>query len=103
MRMETECTYFTRRALQERTKAAGAASAKAATVHLELAFRLVRVSTDPPLSPVPDPLSGGGRVDDNPAAARLTVWGNALAGAFPLRPSGSFEQLLEALDTADRG
>jgi hypothetical protein len=100
--METACTYFTRRALQERSKASHAGSAEARKAHLELALRLVRVATDPALSPVPEQRSGRGPVDERPTAACLKDVGNALAGAFPLRPSSSFEQLLEAVDTAER-
>ena len=100
--METECTYFTRRALQERTKAADAASAEARKVHLELALRLVRVATHPVSSPLPQAMSVGSATDARLTAACLKGVGDALTGAFPLRPLDNFEHLLEAVDTAER-
>jgi hypothetical protein len=46
-------------------------------------------------------MSQEGAVGHSPASASLKRVGNALAGAFPLRPSGGFEQLLEAVDIAE--
>jgi hypothetical protein len=71
-------------------------------MHLELALRLVRVATDPASSATPELMSQGGAVGHSPASASLKRVGNTLAGAFPLRPSGSFEQLLGAIDAAER-
>ena len=101
-RMETPSTYFTRRAGQERSNAAFATSADARRAHLELAVRLVKVATEPalwsvwsatrlPLSAIPGRMTAG--------ASDLH---NALAGAFPLPTSSSFEALLGAVDEADR-
>lgn len=100
--METACTYFTRRALQERTKAADACTPEARKVHLELALRLVKVATEPLSSPLPDPVPQRVTLDPGSGAACLKGVGNALARAFPLRSSGTFKDLLDAVDTAER-
>ena len=96
--METPRTYFTRRAGQERAIAADAGSAEARKAHLELAFRLVRVATEPALWDWSgnDP-AGPGRPQHDPPPDGL---GNALAEAFPLPASGRFEHLLQALDSS---
>lgn len=100
--METASTYFTRRARQERANAAHAASAEARKAHLELAVRLVRVATEPALWAWPERSPAGGAVPQHEAVAGLEQVGHALAGAFPLPRSGSFEQLLDAVDTTER-
>jgi hypothetical protein len=96
--VETESTYFTRRARQERTSAAEAASAEARTAHLELAFRLVRAATEPSFRS--DWL---GRATEKPIARRhkadlVEEVGAVLGGAFPLPGSSTFEHLLMAVD-----
>lgn len=101
-RMETQCTYFTRRALQERTKAADASTPEARHVHLELALRLVRLATDRTAAAVPEAASARIVPDFDSTAACLKGVGNALTGAFPLRPSGSFHHLLAVIDAAER-
>ena len=96
--METASTYFTRRAREERAVAADAGSAQARKAHLELAMRLVRVATEPALwtrSGDPSTPSEGA---PQPGSAELK---NALASAFPLPPSDSFEYLLQAASSAD--
>lgn len=97
--METQCTYFTRRAFQERTKAADASSPEARKVHLELALRLVRVATQPPSPAVPEGVLHV--TNDRDTVSGMDV-SDALAGAFPLRPCGNFEQLLDEVDSAER-
>ena len=94
--METPRTYFTRRAGQEREIAAHAGSADARKAHLELAFRLVRVATEPALWDWSgnDPAGPGLPQHDRPDGL-----GKALAKAFPLPASGRFEHLLQALDS----
>ena len=94
--METPRTYFTRRAGQERANAADAGSAEARKAHLELAFRLVRVATEPALWDWSgsDPAAPG-----LPQHHRPDGLGKALAKAFPLPASGRFEHLLQALDS----
>jgi hypothetical protein len=84
--MEAAIAYFTRRARQERTSAASASSAEARSAHLELAFRLVKVATEP----TPRAL----HQNDN----CLDEVGGALDDAFPLPRSDAFEDLLEAID-----
>lgn len=95
--METACTYFTRRARQERAKAADANSAEARKAHLELALRLVRAATERPLWSEWPP-----KVQEGPAAPHKTPvaseLGNALANAFSLPKSSAFEYLLGAVD-----
>jgi hypothetical protein len=98
--METACTYFTRRALQERTKAADACTPEARKVHLELALRLVKVATEPHSLAEPEAMPLGLALDASSTAACLKGVGNALARAFPLRPSDIFKELLEAIDAA---
>ena len=84
--METASTYFTRRAREERTSALDAASAEARTAHLEMAFRLVKVATEP------RPLFTQSRdLNDNELSAPLR-------SAFPLRSSDEFQHLLDVLD-----
>jgi hypothetical protein len=100
--VETTSAYFTRRARQERAKAARAGSAEARKAHLELALRLVKMATGPALWAWPEYLSRGGAVSADHAAAALTGMGQALAGAFPLSRSGGFEHLLRAVDARDR-
>lgn len=100
--METQCTYFTRRALQERTKAADASTPEARHVHLELALRLVRLATDGTTWSVPEPASPRIVLDFDSAAAYLKGVGNALNRAFPVQPSGIFQHLLAAIDAAER-
>ena len=94
--METPSTYFTRRAGQERAIAADAGSAEARKAHLELAFRLVRVATEPALWNWSgnDPAGPG-----LPQRQTPDVVDKALAKAFPLPASGRFEHLLQALDS----
>lgn len=99
--METASTYFTRRARQERTNAAEALSAEARSAHLELALRLVRIATEPALW-------GGwylGARERQPLAAEQEAdpvddVGNALVGAFPLPPPGTFDDLLKLVDSS---
>jgi hypothetical protein len=96
--VETASTYFTRRASEERANAADAGSAQARKAHLELAFRLVKVATEPALCAWPDYLSGAGAVAHHQPPGGLS---SALAGAFPLPASGRFEYLLEAVNTTE--
>jgi hypothetical protein len=84
--MEAATAYFTRRAREERTSAASAASAEARSAHLELALRLVKVATEP-ARPAP-------HGNDNSHGEV----GGALDDAFPLPPSDAFEDLLQAID-----
>lgn len=99
--METDGTYFTRRARQERGRAADATSAEARRVHLELAFRLVRAATNPSLWSWPECTIERGSAAQAQTADGVTDMGNALTGAFPLPRSGSFEHLLRAVDEID--
>lgn len=94
--VETVSTYYTRRAREEREKAATAASAEARKAHLELALRLVGAAIEPALWAWPEGLVAHRQTTDG-----VTDMGNALAGAFPLPPSGTFESLLEAVGTID--
>ena len=93
--METASTYFTRRAGQERANAADAGSAEARKAHLELAFRLVKVATQPALWAWPS------NADAHKAAALAGDIRDVLAGAFPVLSSATFGPLLEALDRTD--
>ena len=96
--METASTYYTRRARQERAKAADANSEEARKAHLELALRLVKVATERPLwSEWPESPPGGTAAPHATPVAPEDV-GNALADAFPLPPSGAFKHLLDAVD-----
>src|SRR3954470_10797842 len=99
--VETASSYFTRRARQERTKVFDAGSAEARKAHLELALRLVRVVTEPALWAWPEYSSGRDALAHDQKAVSLMEMGDALAGAFPLPPSGSFKHLLEAVDTGE--
>lgn len=89
--METASTYFTRRAQQERASALAAASAEARTAHLEMAFRLVTVATQPALWD--QDLGTPNGHNDN---ARET--GDALREAFPLPTTDDLQELLNAVD-----
>lgn len=100
-RVETDGTYFTRRARQERGRAAYAASAEARTAHLEMAFRLVRIATDPALWSWPERTIEKGSAAQTQTAAGVRDMVDALSGAFPLPRSGSFEHLLRAVDEID--
>lgn len=97
--METASSYFTRRARQERAEAANSASAEARKAHLELALRLVRAAIEPALW-----VWSGSAVADHQTKDGVADIGNALADAFPLPPSGTFESLLEpsAIETLDQ-
>jgi hypothetical protein len=95
--VETASTYFTRRARQERTNAADAHSSEARKAHLELAFRLVRVATEPALWEWSQNGEAGSLAHHRVQAGL----DDALAGAFPLPASGSFDHLLEAVNTAE--
>lgn len=94
--MEAAIAYFTRRARQERASAAEAESAEARSAHLELAYRLVRLATEPSL--------WGGWSEKAGVAANdlhqdiLNDVAVALDDAFPLPRAGAFEELLEAVD-----
>ena len=92
--VETSSTYFTRRARQERAKAANAASAEARKSHLELALRLVKVAIGPALWVWSESAAAHHQTADSVAEI-----GNVLADAFPLPPSGPFENLLEPVGT----
>lgn len=94
--METASTYFTRRARQERAKAADATSAEARKAHLELALRLVRAAIEPALW-----IWSEGAAAHHQTADGVTEIGNALADAFPLPPSGKLERLLERVDSTE--
>ena len=91
--METASTYFTRRARQERTSALEAASAEARTAHLEMAFRLVKVATEPARS-----FSEQRGHNDNV----VDGLGAPLRRAFPLPTSDDFQHLLDAADRKTR-
>lgn len=96
--VETASTYFTRRARQEREKAADASSAEARKAHLELAVRLVRVATECALwSDWPRDMREGADLHHQTAVAPTDL-GKALANAFALPPSDAFEHLLSAVD-----
>jgi hypothetical protein len=96
--VETASTYFTRRARQERAKAADANSAEARKAHLELAFRLVTVATERPLwTEWPENLPEGTAAHQQTALASSDV-GNALSAAIPLPATGPFEDLLDAVE-----
>ena len=96
--VETARTYFTRRAREERANAADAGSPEARKAHLELAFRLVRVATEPAGWTWPEQLLGAGAFAHHDTRDDLC---NTLAGAFPLPPADSFEHLLEAVNTTE--
>ena len=100
--METASTYFTRRAGQERANAANAASPGARKAHLELAFRLVRIATEPGLWRAWAGQLPGGRAARPEIAEGKSQVASTLAGAFPLAPTGAFERLLDAVDETDR-
>jgi hypothetical protein len=91
--METASTYYTRRAREERASAIEAASAEARTAHLEIAFRLVKVATEPAhLFSQPRGHNDNG-VDGLSAPLRR---------AFPLPKSDDFRHLLDAVDRKTR-
>jgi len=97
--MENTSTYFARRAGQERIRAAEAASAEARKAHIELAFRLVSLATDP----VSWSASLNGLDATHSSAHRQTAVsrcqvGKVLVDAFALPASGAFANLLEAID-----
>ncbi len=97
--MENPSTYFTRRAGQERARAAEAASAEARKAHIELAFRLVSLATEPAswrasLERLDTTHAEGSR---QTAVSRSDV-GRALVDAFALPASGAFANLLKAID-----
>jgi len=100
--VETASTYFTRRAGQERANAANAASPGARRAHLELAFRLVRIATEPALWRAWAAQLPRGDVARREMAAGRSQVAKTLDGAFPLSPSGAFERLLDAVDETDR-
>jgi hypothetical protein len=89
--METASTYFTRRARQERTSALEAASAEARTAHLEMAFRLVTIATQPALW-------GQNAATPNGHNDNAHKTGDALREAFPLPAADDFQHLLNAVD-----
>ena len=91
--METASTYYTRRAREERTTALDAASAEARTAHLEIAFRLVKVATEP------THMFSQPRGQNDNAANEL---GGPLRRAFPLRETDDFQHLLDAVDGKTR-
>jgi hypothetical protein len=101
--MEEAGAYFKRRAQQERAHAEEATSAEARRAHLELAFRLVNLATDPvSWTPANDALSA----DENVAPRqdvgdRQRVLATTLVTAFSLPDSGTFFDLLEAIDVRD--
>lgn len=100
--VETASSYFTRRAGQERANAANAASPGARRAHLELAFRLVKIATEPALWRAwVGRLPGCGVPRPEMAESKSQV-ASTLAGAFPVAPSGAFERLLDAVDETDR-
>ena len=98
--MENPSTYFTRRAGQERARAAEAVSAEARTAHIELAFRLVNLATDPATwraseeGPNATPAGAAAR---QTAVSRSEV-GKALVDAFALPTAGAFANLLQAIN-----
>ena len=100
--VETASTYFTRRARQERANAANAASPGARRAHLELAFRLVRIATEPALWRAWAGQLPGGSVPRPEIAEGKSHVASTLAGTFPLAPPGSFQRLLDAVDETDR-
>ena len=91
--METASTYYTRRAREERTNALDAASAEARTAHLEMAFRLVKVATEPAH------LFSQPRGHNDNAVHGLS---SPLRRAFPLPKSDDFQHLLDAVDRKTR-
>lgn len=98
--METASTYFTRRARQERAKAADANSAEARMAHLELAFRLVRVTTQyPSWRDCPENMSHGTPTHESATLASNDLE-NVLSVAIPLPSTDAFEGLLDALETS---
>lgn len=96
--METASTYFTRRARQERTNAADAASAEARTAHLELALRLVRLATGSAFCSGWSDGAAAGAPAYRQNSNLVEGLGTALGDAFPLSATGPFEQLLNAMD-----
>lgn len=94
--METASKYFTRRAQQERAKAADASSAAARKAHLELAFRLVRLAVEPALWAWSERA-----IAHHQSAHGVQDISHALVGAFPLPRSEAFETLLEVLGTTE--
>ena len=101
--MENTSTYFSRRAQQQHAMAAKAVSAEARIAHLGLSFRLVNLATDLVVW-------SEGLKDLSPTRAyarRLVAVGpsevgKVLVGAFPVQPNGTFCDLLEAIDEAER-
>ena len=87
--METASTYYTRRAREERTSALDASSAEARTAHLEMAFRLVKVATEPAH------LFSEARGHNDNAIEGLSA---PLRRAFPLPKPDDFQHLLDAVD-----
>jgi hypothetical protein len=82
--VETASRYFTRRAQQERAKAAKAASAESRKAHLELALRMVTIAIEPALCVWTEGSPGG-----------VSEIRNALACAYALPLPDSFESMLE--------
>lgn len=101
--MELTPAYFRRRAEQERAKAEEASSAEARRVHVELAFRHEQVATELHL----EWMARQVRESQSPANRRSPRFfgraelGRAIVSAFPLPTSGTFPDLLEAIDEAE--
>jgi len=99
--MESSRTYFTKRAREERAKAAKASSEKAKKAHLELACRyaaaaeLYEAAASSGSDPATSDLSRSG------ASKIARELGQVLVSAFPLPPSGAFPDLVQAIDESD--
>ena len=94
--MESTSEYFTRRAAEERTRAAEATSSEARKAHLELASRLVNLATEPV------PWNGGQESRQTASSSQQATVdrshvSKALSNAFTLPPSGAFGSLLQAI------
>lgn len=96
--METETTYLTRRARQERASAAEANSAEARAAHLKLAVRLVRAATAPGLWRAWSSEGGIPAAASKPDRNSDAKLDRALAIAFPVPSAGAFENLLDHID-----
>ena len=101
--MELTPAYFRRRAEQERAKAEDASSAEARRIHVELAFRHEQVATELHLEWMAGQIRESRSPDNrhSPRSLGRAELGRAIVRAFPLPTSGTFPDLLEAIDQAE--
>ena len=89
------CIELRQRAHDERAAAARASSSEARRAHLELSFRLEKIADERRSGPSPAEHRVAPFVD-----LRVEL-GKAIERAFPLPKSGTFEDLLDAIDSAE--